>query len=521
MEERRIIIRQEPQQKTPMEKMAEEMALGVSATVDSIKKGWKKICNLVKRKTKETTATATQTAIATSVSTQTTAVDADRELVLPALTILGVETKEKITFLKQLHVLSGLSIFDIAEGLKCILETEINVEYLLKCSIDDVVVLLKIWKIGRLSGTTDVIYNTIQDVVADRADIWLEKITAAAAAAGAPPAEDATTLEEVLRMYVSWVSDDFYVTIKNEPTFKLLRIVIKLTGGVFLPIETLKMTAVWCVMQNEMQRITPRTEPLIKRGVAYLAMCISMASHVCTEGISSIYGQMITLLSENVPSETKDSFYSFLKRFEVPVKKYLAWNKTVGVLIEKESLNMVGAMRMMTTFKMGRTFIRGLTGNIKLGEYLKDLDPIPHKRTIHDVLSLFRIPSIYNRRVELITGRLDGLVQEKVTDSDIEFAAMCYYELLKLKLAYIPYMDYGKNGGFIDPCDAMVDLSLIDTIATHAFSRINGGLFNGIKRRRFKAHLKERILNSPDQKYLEYFGEPKFILEVIQPITYE
>lgn len=507
----------EPRHKTPIEKMAE----GVVATVDSIKKVGKKIGNLFKRKTKESTVTATQTAIVDEVSTQTITEDTDRELVLPALMILGDETKEKIVFLKQLHSLSGMSIVDIVEGLKCILATEMKIEELLKCSMEDAVVLLKIWKLGRLSGTTDVIYNTIQDVVAERADIWYNKITAAVAAASTP-ASGATTLEEVLRTYVSWVSDDFYLTIKNEPIFKLYRTVIKLTGGVFLPIETLKMTAVWCLMRYDMQNITPITGPLIKRGTAHLAMCISMASHICTEGISSDYGQMITILSDNIPSKTKEAFYSFFERIGVlSVKKYLAWNKTVGVLIEKESLNMVGAMRMMTTFKMGRTFIRALTGNIKLGEYLKDLDPLPQKRTIHDVLTLFRIPSIYNRRVELITNRLDGLVQGKVTDSDIEFAAMCYYELLKLKLAYIPYMDYGKNGGLIDPCDAMVDLSLIDTIATHAFSRINGGLLNGLKRRRFKVHLKERILNSPDQKYIEYFGEPKFVLEVIQPITYE
>lgn len=518
MELRRII---EPRHKTPMEKMAEGMAEIVVATVDSIKKVGKKIGNIFKHETKESTVTATQTAIVDEVSTQTITVDTDRELVLPALAILGDETKEKITFLKQLHILSELSMLDIAKGLKCILETEINVEYLLNCSVKDVVVLLKIWNKGQIYGTTEDIYNSIQDIVADRADIWLEKITAAAAAAGAPPAEDATTLEEVLRTYVSWVSDDFYVTIKNEPTFKLLRSVIKLTGGAFLPIETLKMTAVWCLMQYEMQKITPRIEPLIKRGAAYLAMCISMASHICTEGISSKYGQLITILSENIPAKIKEAFYSFFKRLGVSAKKYLAWNKTVGVLIEKESLNMVGAMRMMTTFKMGRTFIRCLTENIKLGEYLKDLNPIPRKRTIHDVLTLFRIPSIYNRRVELITNRLDGLVQEKLTDSDIEFAAMCYYELLKLKLAYIPYADYGKDGGIIDPCDAMVDLSLIDTIAIHSFSKINRGLLNGLKRRKFKSLLQERILNSPDQKYIEYFGEPKFILEVIQPITYE
>lgn len=485
--------------KTPMESMAEGIAGGVSALARLREKAAEKVHGLFAKK---------QTVTTTTTSPQIT-VDSDREFVLPALGLLGTETRAKIDFLKAIYGQSEFTMAQIAEGLKSILAMGLGVEELLLFEVPDVIALLKMWKIGPMpSSSPSVIYESIPEQVAARADVWLHAM--AIAVAGAPAGAGEPSLEDILRKFVSFVSKEH--EIQFEKSFKLFRLVIRISGGYMFPIGTLKMAAIWGLMQGNMEACAPPSESIIKWGAGHLAMWISLASHITTEGIASTYGNVIKVLSEESSEETKNAFYSFYKFFggnSMTAKKYLAWNKTAGVLLEDESVDMAGAMRMMTTFTVGRSFIRGLTGKFKLGEYLKDLSPIPGKRTIHDVISLFRNQEKYNDRLNSIYDRLDGLVQDAITEENIEFAAECYYELLKLKLAYVPFLGYERSGTIVDPSGALLDYTILNTITLHAFSRINKGRKYNARRKEFKNRLQEYILGNQNQKYLEYFGEPQ------------
>lgn len=491
-----------------MEKMAEAIVDGV----DAIREKGKQV--IVEVKEFFTGKNAKQKDIVIKVDPIVTGqvVDQEKELLRPALCLLGAESKEKIVFLKTLHEKTGLQIKDIALAIEELLKNEFSVEQLLRLEMDDAIAIFKMWKVGKINSLSAYdIYNQLPEEVRSRADVWLKKITLTIAC---PTCSGATTLEEILRFYTAFSAEEFIKeTIDSDlkHAYRLFKIIIRLGGGYTLPLSTLQMTAVWALMLKEMRSITQPQDSALKNGAVFLSLWISLVAHMATEGVESIYGKLLNAASSK-SDNVKDLFYSFYKALggdTMNAKKYLAWNKTAGVLIEKEALDISGATRMLTTFTTGMCFIRCLTFQMNLKDFLQSLSPIPGKRTIHDILTLFRMPEKYARRCDMIYKELDGLVKGKPNESDLITAGICYFELLKLKLAYAPDMNYGKNGVIIDPEGSGIDTELIDNVVERAFMYTNRNLFTRLRRWGFKKDLKVSILQSPNKKYIDYFGEPK------------
>lgn len=505
----RLDLKQQKKVKTPIEKMAEAIVDGV----DAIREKGKQVIGEVKgfftgKKAKQKDIVIKVDPIATGQ-----VVDQEKELLRPALRLLGEESKEKIVFLKTLHEKTGLQIKDIALAIEELLKNELSVEQLLRLEIDDAIAIFKMWKVGKITSLSAYdIYNTLPKEVKSRADVWLEKITLTITC---PAGSGATTLEEILRFYTAFSAEEFIkesIDSDIKHAYRLFKIIIRLGGGYALPLSTLQMTAVWALMLKEMRSITPPQDSALKNGAVFLALWISLVAHMAIEGVESIYGKLLNVASSKVSEDVKDLFFSFHKALggdTMNAKKYLAWNKTAGVLIEKETLDMSGATRMLTTYTIGKCFIRCLTAQMNIKGFLQGLSPIPGKRTIHDVLTLFRLPEKYSMRCEMVYKELDGLVKGKPSESDLITAGNCYFELLKLKLAYAPEVNYGKNGVIIDPEGSGIDTELIDNVVERAFMYTNRNLFTRLRRWGFKKELKISILQSPNKKYIDYFGEPK------------
>lgn len=502
------------QTRTPIDNMADALA----DAGEAIKNKYKKLKDWInKKRGKKITDT-----IAPVKTAESTIIDANREFVMPALLLLGQETKEKIVFIKTLHEKSGLSIDgDICDALKDILSNDLSVDEIMELEMDDAVAIFKMWKMGRLQSTSvSEIYSELPKEIVSRADVW---VTTIMSAIKRPPLElvlatsgisGATNLEDVLRFYTAFSAEKVLtesIDKKIKIAYNLFRIVIRLGGGYAFPISTLEMTAIWALMLDDMVVITPLPNSNLNKGAVFLSLWISMAAHMVVAGLNSAFGELLNAASERASRKVKTLFYSFYELLggdSMNAKKYLAWNKTAGVLIEKESLDMKGATRMMTTFTMGKSFIRSLTCQMSIQEFLQGIVIVPGKRTIHDLLTLYRLPEKYAIRTDRIYMNIDGLLKDKISENDMKITADCYCELLKLKLAYIPHYNYGKDGLILEPQDAFIDPEIIDKISIKVFSNKKKNTYNWIRRLIYKKDLQLLLLQSPNKKYLEYFGEP-------------
>lgn len=460
----------------------------------------------------------------------------DREIVLPALVILGPETKEKIVFLKTLHEKTGLEIEIICDALKDILSKGLSVDKLMNIDMDDAVAVFKMWKMGRLQSTSvSEIYSKLPVEIVSRTNVWVTKMMSVVKRPALKFAianggfSGATTLEDVLRFYTALSADDVVNESMDDikTAYELFSNVVELAGGYAIPISTLEMTAIWASMLDDMLMIAPLPQSNIDKGAVFLSLWISMSVHMMAfnANITTAFGELLNAASEKSSEKVKTLFYSFYELLggdSMNAKKYLAWNKTAGVLIEKENLNMSGTTRMMTTFTMGKSFIRSLTYKMSILEFLRGIVIVPGKRTIHDLLTLYRLPEKYDIRTDRIYMNIDGMLKDKISENDMKITADCYCELLKLKLAYMPDDNNGKDGVILDPQDAFVDPEIIDKISIKVFSNKKKNLYNWIRRLIYKKDLQLLLLQSPNKKYLEYFGEPsKNRHKVITRTSYE
>lgn len=439
----------------------------------------------------------------------------DRELVLPALRLLGQETSEKIFFLKTLQAHIGWEIDKISVAITDLLKIGFSEKQLVELDLEDAVAIFKIWEIGAITTSSiSGIYEKLPIEIVSRSDVWLSTMVLPVKSHlwGNNSGSGATTLEDMLRFYTAFAAEDVVAEDNNNDidlAYNLFQNVIKLAGGYAFPLSTLKMTALWSLMLEDMMGITKLPDSFFKRGAIFLSLWISMATHMVVEDAASKFGKLLNAVSENTPDIVKDSFYSFYEKLggdSMNAKKYLAWNKTAGVLIEKETLDMCEATRMMSTFKMGMSFIRCLNRNTGVKMFLDDISFIPDKRTIHDILTLYRLPEKYILRTNKIYANLDGMIKDQISETEIQQSAFGYFELLKLKLSYLPHLNYGQNGMIINPQNTTIDKEIINMIAIKAFANTKNNLYNWIRRLRFERKLKLYLLKTPMQKNLEYYG---------------
>lgn len=435
-----------------------------------------------------------------------------------AVTQLGAVTAPKVCFVEELHSHTGLSLPQIGETIKKLLsldaELKLSVDEILSMEAADFSALFNFMNMERIqSMEVDEIYDALPASAASQVNIWLEKMRGTITpppppAAGA--AAEAKSIESILQEYVR---DSVVILAPKEMilSFKMFKISLYFAGGRVFPVDEILMTVFWSKMQAEMREVAPAPENLLKEGFVFMSSLLSMESHILKEGISSAAGKVMKLITEVPSDSTKECFFSFYEAFggnAMNAKKYLGWHNTVGVLIENEKVDMPAAMRMMSTFTMGKSFARILLNQVSFKKFLKELSPVPSARTINDLLVLFRSTAEYKSRTEEVLKSVDGIVKGEFASSDIEKAFIAYRDFLKLKVAFLPDYGYGQRGEIYDPDEVHVDDELIDLITNYAFSKKTRTPETIKQWSSFKAELRHFIGKTVDKAYFEYFGQP-------------
>ncbi len=437
------------------------------------------------------------------------------------LSIMGEVSKENASYIMGLHTREGFS-FDLIEAVISKVTSFAEPELKLSCGeilsvkAADIMALFQIIQAGRCNKTAIVdVYDFLPKKAVQRASYWVQNMAGALALPGPPPppvgADDPPMkgMESILKDSIAQSID--LPKLEYDLAFKLLRICIFLSGGYMFKIDTLKMTAIWTLMLDEMEQISSMPDNFLEYGGIFMALWVSLGVHMVKEDVSSTISSTVQLLSVKSPEVAKKAFYALYEKFggdSMNAKKYVAWNKTISVLIEKDNIDMPSAMRMMSTFTMGRTFIRILTDQSKFRLFLNDLSPVPGPRTINNLLSLYRSESVYKAKTDKLLNSINGVVKDDVTEESVQKALTAYFELLKLKIAYLPNYDYGKNGEISDPLSARLDDDLIDLISRYAFSRKSVTAHTTKQWEEFKDLLRRRIINNVGNSFFDYFGQP-------------
>lgn len=413
----------------------------------------------------------------------------------------------------------GLSFKEIRHVVDVISKCEyFTITEILTITAVDFKAILHIARLGRLSATdAPYVYGRLSDFLCERLNSWLTEIYTSdlklvmfMPSSGMPAEEQ---LNEILKYYT--IVSQRKISAEISICLRLLKLALAILTGIVLPRNrTLQLIPIWFMMINDMFSLSYYNK-MNCAGLTF-AIMIENIAFLYREEMTAVLSYIGTLSSaawDTLPSKAQnwithstDMIFSTQSS-----KKYLCWNKTLSVLINK-AISEQQASRMLSTFTFGSTIKDSLRLSLSDSVFIKRLSPIPTRSSVYEIISFFRNAKDYIERRENAFAIADREIQ-KTDDPKIRIKTSydLYFILLKLEIAYIPNNSIkGASGCFIDTTDIKINKSLIEEISKrHHPNQNNNFIKKHIGLKSYKNALQKVIEKNPKTDYIDFFGYPK------------
>lgn len=414
----------------------------------------------------------------------------------------------------------GLSFKEIRIVVEAITKYEFfTLTEILTISVVDFKAILHFTRLGRLESTdAPYAYGRLSNFLCERLHIWLSEIytsdlkLVAYMPPGGMPSE--IQLDEIVRYYT-------LVSHKNLPIqisicLRLFKLAFAILTGIVLPRNrTLQLIPIWFMMLNDMFAVSYYRK-MNCAGLAF-AIMIETIAFLYREDMVSVLtyiGTLSSALWSSLPSKAQNwiSHSTDMVFNKQSSKKYLCWNKTLSVLVNRP-ISEQQASRMLSTFTFGSTVKDSMRLDISDSIFIKRLSPIPTRSSVYEIISFFRISKDYFKRREQAFAITDRQVQQ-IEDPKLRIKKSydLYFILLKLEVAYIPEDNIkGTSGCFIDPTNIKLNKSLIEEISKRHYQvSSNDNLIKKyVSLNSYKNALKRTIEKNPQTDYIDFFGYPQ------------
>lgn len=427
-------------------------------------------------------------------------------------------TYQSTSYLDELKKL-GLSFKDIRITIEAITQCEyFTISDIFQISTVDFKALFKFVKLGRLSSyDATYVYGKLDDFLLNRLDYWFTQIytkdlqLAVCTISRSLPTEE--QYNDIIKFYTLFSHKDLPKEVSI--CMRLCKLSLFILTGIVLPRNrTLHLCPIWYMMLKDMFSIS-YYNALNGAGVAF-GILVETIAFISKEEMLSILTFIGSIASTGwgaLSSKTKSwvTHKTDLIFNNASSEKYLCWNKTLSVLIDK-SVSESQACRMLSTFTFGATIKDSLKQSLSGTLFIKRLSPIPTRSSVYEIITFFRSIKEYLRRRNRTFTVADGEIKKMSKAEDrLKVSYKTYFTLLKLDIAFIPNDDSKRTSGcFIDPTNIKIDNDLILEIAKrHYTSKSSSNIFDWVKIQKYKSLLKKVIKDNPSREYIQFFGYPK------------
>lgn len=481
------------------------------------KKTFSKGFQKLKEGVKKVFGTQTATAEETKTVTASAVVKSEEEI---AIEKLSGQLQCTVDTVRDMMTATGLSIVALTKTVHEMSKFSFSFPEILGMRAADLQAVYLAYKVGSLtSSSAELIYEKLDEGLRIRFGVWLQEAwpggfqTLVYAGAAAPPRTRAD-YEQILKYYTRVASER--LPEKEHICLRLCKFCLFLTTGIIMPrIQTMYLATIWLAMMTSMLSNTSFDRPEILGGMA-MAIAISLTIHLAAGEIGAISNFIVGISKKgwhDMPEKMKSWVRKALEGVGVDVdaaKHYLNWNKSFGVLLEKPSLSYGDSMRSISTFSFGESCVNLLTGQPTLKSLLKGLSPVPVGPVLHRLLSLFRDPGEYLRRVDRIFAAYDKPVQESPERKQrLKYSFIVYRDVMKLRYAYIPENEHGLDGDFYDSGECYLSGDLVNEIAGRHYIHAKSAVVNEARYVKYILDLRRVIMKNADPSYWEFFGEPR------------